>query len=100
MFRFILSMKAILISYTTKGLSKTESSKLSKGLVGYTDRSNRGNYTYKRKGLIVSIGGIIISRSTFIVPKNKAKEIMSHIKKRDGSVSYWEINIPRKYFKD
>lgn len=93
-------MKAILISYTTKGLSKTESSKLSKGLVGYTDKSNKGNYTYKRKGLIASMGGIIISRSTFAVPENKAKEIITYIKKRHGNISSWEINIPRKYFKD
>lgn len=93
-------MKATLITYNTKGLNKSESSKLSKGLVGYTDKSNNGKYTYKRAGLIASMKSIIISRSTFIIPRNKTKEIVLYIKAKRGKASSWLIDIPQKYFKN
>lgn len=93
-------MKATLIRYNAKGLNKSDSSKISKGLMGYTDKSNNGRYTYRRKGLVTSMENIIISRSTFIVPRNKTKEIVSYIKSKSGNVSSWIIDIPSKYFKN
>lgn len=92
-------MKAVLMSYKTEGLSKTESSKLSKRLVGYTDRSNKSKYTYERKGLIRKAKGLIISKSTFIIPYNKAEEIREYINSKQGLVSLWNIEIPSRYFK-
>ena len=93
-------MKATLISYTSNGLSKTESSKLSKALVGYTDKSNRAMYYYKRKGLVTNTKNIIICRSAFIVPKNMAKDIISFIKERGAKALSWDLEISQKYFKD
>lgn len=93
-------MNAVLISYSTKGLSKTESSKISKRLIGYIDKSNKGGYTYVRKGLISSLGGIVIARSTFIIPQEKIKEILSFISSKKLSINSWNIEIPRKYFKN
>lgn len=92
-------MEATLISYSAKDLSKTEASKLSKGLLGYKDKSNRGRYTYNRIGLIKTIKGIIVSKSTFIVPRKNTKDVLSYIKSRNGKVSSWDIIIPDKYFK-
>ena len=92
-------MEATLISYRAKDLSKTEASKLSKGLLGYKDKSNRGRYTYNRMGLIKTIKCIIVSKSTFIVPRKNTKDILSYIKTRNGNVSSWDIIIPDKYFK-
>lgn len=92
-------MKAVLMSYRTEGLSKTDSSKISKRLVGYTDKSNKSNYTYKRKGLIEEAKGIIISKSTFIIPCEKAREITEYINSKNGLVSLWSIEISNRYFK-
>lgn len=92
-------MEATLISYSAKDLSKTEASKLSKGLLGYKDRSNKGRYTYNRMGLIKTIKGIIVSKSTFIVPRKNTKEVISYIKARNGMSFSWDIIIPDKYFK-
>ena len=93
-------MKSKLISYNTKGLSKTESSKLSKALIGYIDKSNKGNYIYNRRGLISAVKGVIIARSTFVVPISEAKDIIKYIRERRGKVSSWNIEFPRKSFKN
>lgn len=92
-------MKATIITYTAKGLSKTESSKLSKKLIGYKDKSNKAQYTYKRKGLITSTKHIIITKSAFIIPKKESKKIISSIEKNRGKVQSWDIDIPKKHFK-
>lgn len=93
-------MKALLIAYSAKGLSKTDASKLSKKLLGYVDKSNKGQYTYKRKGLITAEGSIIIAKSVFIVPRNQAKDIIEEIQKNQANIFSWEIELPEKYFKN
>ena len=92
-------MEATLISYRAKDLSKTEASKLSKGLLGYKDKSNRGRYTYNRMGLIKTIKCIIVSKSIIYRAAKNTKDILSYIKTRNGNVSSWDIIIPDKYFK-
>jgi len=92
-------MEATLISYRSKDLSKTEASKLSKGLLGYKDKSNKGRYTYNRIGLIKSFKGIIVSKSTFIVPQKNTKDVLLYIKARNGTAFSWDIIIPDNYFK-
>ena len=90
-------MKAILFSYSTKGLSKNEASKISKKLMGYKDKSNRGRYNYLRKGLIQSNGGLIISKSTFIIPEKK-ENILNEIKRKGLKINKWKINLSNFYF--
>jgi len=92
-------MKAALITYSAKGLNKTEASKLSKKLLGYVDKSNKAQYTYKRKGLITAEKAIIIAKSVFIVPKSEARKITKEIRKRGADTALWEIELPEKYFK-
>jgi len=93
-------MKAVLITYSAKGLDKTEASKLSKILIGYTDRSNKSKYIYQRKGLLKPENSIIISKSTFIVKKQLLKEIISFILTKKAKVNFWNIEISEKYFKN
>jgi len=92
-------MKATLIAYASKGLSKTESSKLSKALIGYMDKSNNGKYSYSRKGLVNNTKNIIICRSAFIVPRDRAKSIISFIKKRRAKALSWNLEISQEHFK-
>ena len=92
-------MKATLIAYTSKGLSKTESSKLSKALIGYTDKSNNAKYSYKRKGLVTNTKNIIVCRSAFIVPKDNVKGIIALINKRGAKALSWNLEISQERFK-
>lgn len=92
-------MKATLIMYSALGLNKTEASKLSKKLIGYRDQSNKAQYTYERKGLVTGIHHIIVTKSTFIVPKKESKEIISQIEKNGGKIQSWDIDISNKFFK-
>jgi len=93
-------MKATLIAYTSKGLSKTESSKLSKALIGYTDKSNNGKYLYNRNGLVKNTKHIIICRSAFIVPKDIAESILYFIKKRRAKALSWNLEISQEQFRN
>jgi len=90
-------MKAILFSYSTKGLSKNDASKISKKLMGYNDKSNKGRYNYQREGLIQSNKGLIISKSTFIIPEKK-ESILNKIKIKGLKINKWKINLPKSYF--
>ena len=90
-------MKSILFSYSTKGLTKNVSSKISKKLIGYNDKSNKGEYNYQRMGLIQLNGGLIISKSTFIIPKKK-ESILDEIKVKGLIINKWEIDLPKSYF--
>lgn len=92
-------MKATLIRYSAKELSNTESSKLSKALIGYRDQSNNGRYTYERKGIVTEHKHIIVGRSTFIVESDKSEKIISYIKKKGASILSWDIEVPSEYFK-
>ena len=91
-------MKTTLITYSAKNLNRTEASKLSKKLIGYTDKSNNSKYTYKREGLITATKHIIIAKSAFIVPKNKANKIINNIKKTRAKILSWDIEILEKHF--
>ena len=88
-------MRATLISYTSKELSKTESSKLSKALIGYLDKSNNGKYSYKRKGLIEGIPHIKVANKTFILKKKDFPAIRKKLKKLGVKIKVWNIEIKK-----
>jgi len=92
-------MKAVIIKYEASNLTKTEASKLSKRLFGYIDKSNKGTYLYKRRGLVTEQPHIRFTRGLFAVPKNKAKRIINLIKKKGGRVEIWEVELKKDYFK-
>ncbi len=90
-------MKAVLFTYQTKNLTKNEASKISKLIKGYNDKSNQGKYSYHRKGLVKSNNGIIVSKSTFIMPQKHEKKI-DNFDKKGIIIKKWNIDIPKKYF--
>ena len=55
-------MKAIILTYDTKKLNNTQKSIISKKINGYTDKSNKGQYTYQRKGILQKIPHIKITK--------------------------------------
>jgi hypothetical protein len=92
-------MKAVVIRYKAKGLSKTEASKLSKKLFGYKDKSNKGEYFYERTGLVTEQPHIKFAKGVFAIPKEKAQKIINSIKKMKAKLDIWEADIKSAYFK-
>jgi len=90
-------MKAILFTYKTNNISKNESSKISKKIKGYEDKSNQSKYNYHRKGLVESNGGIVVSKSTFIIPQ-KAEKQLDFLRKKGITLKKWKIDIPKSSF--
>ncbi|KXA94264.1 hypothetical protein AKJ37_07780 [candidate division MSBL1 archaeon SCGC-AAA259I09] len=84
-------MKAKLVTYRTEKLNKSEKSKLSKKLYGYTDKSHHGKYVYEREGLLDEIKHIKIYKNTFIVPIENWAPIKEELKKRKVNIKTWGI---------
>ena len=88
-------MKAKLVTYTTERLNKSEKSKLSKKLFGYTDKSYHGKYTYKRKGLLEGTKYVKVYKNTFIIALEDWRPLREELKKRKATVRVWDITIEK-----
>jgi hypothetical protein len=86
-------MHAKLITYSTKRLSSTERSILSKRINGYLDKSNKAKYTYKRKGLFNKLPHIKITNKAFIIRKQDFSLISKELKKNRAVLKSWDIEI-------
>lgn len=80
--------KVSLIKYNLKGISVVKKTLIHRALYGYIDHSNKGSYTYKRKGVLhgldylkVSNGVLIVDRGDIdkIIPLFKKYKIKTHI---------------------
>lgn len=58
---------------------------------GYTDKSNKGKYSYERPGFISKYPHIKIHRGLIIVYLEDAEEIISFLKKYDAEVFMREV---------
>lgn len=88
-------MKAKLVTYTTERLNKSEKSKLSKKLFGYTDRSYHSKYTYERKGLLEGTKHVKVYKNTFIIALEDWPPIKEELGKRKATLKVWNITIEK-----
>ncbi len=58
---------------------------------GYTDKSNKGRYSYERKGFISRFPHINLLRGLIIVRLEDAEEIMDFLKKYNAEVFMREV---------
>ena len=65
-------------------------------IYGYTDKSNKGKYTYERKGLITRYPYIKIQRGLIIVRIDDAEEIINLLEKHGAEVFMREIILLHK----
>ena len=86
-------MKAIIITYTTESIDNTQKSIISKKINGYTDKSNKGQYEYKRKGLLTKIPHIKITKKTYLIKETDYQKIKKELKKLKVNTKTWNINI-------
>jgi len=86
-------MKAKLVTYDSKNLNSSKSSRLSQKLYGYVDKSNHGTYSYKRSGILDNVTHIKISPKTFIVKSSEYKIVEKEILKFGIEPMTWDIII-------
>ena len=91
-------MKSVILTYTTKGLTTSQRSIISKIVNGYADKSNYSRYNYKRPGLMDQIPHIKITKNTFIIKEKDLETILKELKKRRATPKTWPIDIKKEYF--
>ena len=86
-------MQAKLVTYTTKGLSKSKKSILSKRMYGYIDKSNKSRYTYMREGILNGTKHFKVCNNTFIIDSKDWPKVRKELKKRKAALREWGISI-------
>ena len=89
-------MKAIIICYSLGKANHSIRSKLKRELYGYTDKSNRGRYIYKREGILQKIPHLKPTRGVIIVPAEYADRILDVLKVYKAQIKTYEIMINQK----
>ena len=67
-------------------ISQNRLNKFCREFYGYTDRSNRGRYVYKRDGVLSEIPHLNPIRSLLIVWKKDAERVISCLKRYDAEI--------------
>lgn len=86
-------MQAKLVTYTTKGLNKSEKSILSKRMYGYIDKSNKSRYTYRRKGILDGTQHEKVCNNTFIIRSKDWPKVRKGLRKRKATIKEWDISL-------
>ncbi len=73
--------KVSIIKYNLEGVSVNKKTLIHRALYGYTDHSNKGNYIYKRKGVLNKIKHTKISRSVLMIDFKDLNRILPTFKK-------------------
>jgi len=88
-------MRAKLITYKKENLNNSQRSIISKSLFGYIDKSNRGKYSYERKGLLNLFKHIRVSNNTFIIEQKGWSKIKEFLEKSGIKAKTWNIEIAK-----
>ncbi len=86
-------MKAKLICYTLEKADHQKRSKFKRELIGYTDKSNKGEYKYERKGLLSTIPHNKPIRSVIIVENKNAQKIIDFLRKYQAQIKTYDTII-------
>lgn len=79
-------MKSIIVSYTLEKAKPHQKIIIHRRLYGYTDHSNNGSYSYKRKGLIEHYSGTKLNRGVFIIPAEYKDNIIPLLRKNKANI--------------
>ena len=73
--------KVSILKYDLKGVPVTKKTLIHRALYGYTDHSNKGSYTYKRKGALNGIKHTKISNSVILLDTKQVSDLTTIFKK-------------------
>lgn len=91
-------MKALLICYNLEKVNQTQRTDINRVLYGYKDFSNKGQYSYERKGILHNMSHIKPNRSTLIIKKTDETKIIDILKKYSSIFKKYEIQINKVEF--
>ena len=74
-------MDLTLVKYNTKHLTKKEKTNFSREIFGYHDRSNKGQYKYKRKGSLTNYIYDKVGKSAFLIETKNEKKVIREMYK-------------------
>jgi len=74
-------MDLTLVKYNTKHLNNKEKTNFSREIFGYEDKSNKGQYTYKRKGSLTEHIHDKIGKSAFLIETKNEKKVIREMYK-------------------
>jgi len=74
-------MDLTLVKYNTKHLNNKEKINFSREIFGYEDKSNNGQYTYKRKGKLSDYIYDKIGKSVFFIQTKDENKVIKELHK-------------------
>ena len=87
-------MSKSLLLYDLKNKNNVEKTHIIRSLFGYVDRSNKGSYTYNRKGLLSKFKYEKWDKSVILVRKKDEDDVKKMLKKFGLNVLI--MNLPHK----
>lgn len=86
-------MKAKLVCYSLEKETPATRTKLHRELYGYKDISNRGKYSYKRKGLIHRIRCEKVMNSVMLTNQKDSSEIIKLLRKYRTKIRIFTVLV-------
>lgn len=86
--------KVSILKYDLKGVPVTKKTLIHRALYGYTDHSNKGNYTYVRKGALKSIKHTKIGNGVIMMDTKDVEQIIPLFKKYKIKVRIMDLIMP------
>lgn len=87
-------MKKTMILYDLKNKGNVEKTHIVRSLFGYKDKSNHGNYTYDRDGLLSKFKHEKIDKSVIVVDREDELQVKNILKK--FGLNLMMIRLPDK----
>ena len=89
-------MKAIILCFEYPNCTKSQQSRLSKEIYGFTDNSNNGRYSYEREGILTKIPILVLAKAAVIIAEQD-KQVITKIKELGILVREYPISIKKWY---
>lgn len=87
-------MKAIILCFEYPNCAKSQQSRLSKEIYGFTDNSNNGRYSYEREGILTKVQKLVLAKAAVIIYEHD-KEVIQKIRKLGVLVTEYPISIKK-----
>jgi len=80
-----------MFTYNMSGMGQRERMAIRRKLFGYTDKSNRGRYNYKREGLLSKVEHEMPARCCIVVGERDSRKLEAFF--RENSVRYQKFTL-------
>jgi len=86
--------KVSILKYILKGVPVNRKTLIHRALYGYTDHSNKGKYTYKRKGALKGLKYTKISNSVLMINTEDVEQLIPLFKKYKVKINIIDLLMP------